>query len=370
MGRRAWVFPLAIAACAMLAIEARADDWDACKNSNPDVSIFGCTAIIDDGIDTATNIATAHNNRGNAYAGKGDNDRAIADYGRAIALNPEYAAAYDNRAIVYAAVGNYSRAIADHGRAIALDPKVARSYYNRGTTFYNHGEFDSAIKDFNRAIALHPKYAAAFGNRGLTREKQGELQKAAADFRKALSLRPGDSIAAAGLQRLDGAEAKATASTAKVSFKHFANTDFAGTLLEKTPANNAADCEAQCRANGECAAFTFNVWNAACFLKSGVTTALLEPSSVSGLPAGAAAPRKSTAAKSMVRYRGRVFPGEPASAGASASFLTCEARCEDDPHCVAFSYVKESRICRQFARAGEYTRDSGIDSGVKRQAGP
>ena len=75
---------------------------------------------------------------------------------------------------------------------------------------------------------------------------------------------------------------------------------------------------------------------------------------MSGLAAGAAAPPKSTAAKSMVRYRGRVFPGEPSSAGASASFVTCEARCEDDPHCVAFSVVKESRICRQFARPGEY----------------
>jgi hypothetical protein len=111
------------------------------------------------------------------------------------------------------------------------------------------------------------------------------------------------------------------------------------------------------------------VWNAACFLKSGVTAALLEPSSVSGLPAGAEPPPKSTAAKSMVRYRGRVFPGEPSSAGASASFMTCEARCEDDPHCVAFSYVKESSTCREFARAGEYSKDSGIDSGVKRQVG-
>jgi hypothetical protein len=76
-----------------------------------------------------------------------------------------------------------------------------------------------------------------------------------------------------------------------------------------------------------------------------------------------------TVAKSMVRYRGRVFPGEPSSAGASASFVTCEARCGDDPHCVAFSFEKESRICRQFARAGEYTKDKGFDSGVKRQVG-
>ena len=301
MGRRTWFFPLAIAAGALFALEARAGDWDACRNDNPDVSIFGCSAIIEAGTDTTKNLANAHYLRGNAYFRKTEFGRAIADYSDVIALDQDYANAYALRGAAY--------------------------------------------------------------------EQQGRKQKAAADYRKALVLRPGNRTAAQGLQRLGVSPGDAETFSEKGSFKHFANTDFAGALLEKTPAASPADCEAQCQANRKCAAFTYNVWNAACFLKSGVTTALLEPSSVSGLPAGAAAPPKSTAARSMVRYRGRVFPGEPSSAGASASFVTCEARCADDPHCVAFSYVKESRICRQFARAGEYSRDSGIDSGVKRQVG-
>jgi tetratricopeptide (TPR) repeat protein len=299
MRRRTWAFPLAIAASAMFAIEARAGDWEACKNENPDVSIFGCSAIIDAGTDPTEDIANAHYLRGNAYYRKTE----------------------------------FGRAIADYGKVIALDPDFANAYVLRG--------------------AAH--------------EQQGRKQKAAADYRKALALRPGNKTATQGLQRLSSGTAETSAGES--SFRIFANTDFAGALLKKLPAGSAADCEAKCQARKACAAFTFNVWNAACFLKSEVTAALLEPSSVSGLPAGVAAPPRSTAAKSMVRYRGRVFPGEPASAGASASFVTCEARCEDDPHCVAFSYVKEGSICRQFARAGEYSRDRGIDSGVKRQVG-
>jgi hypothetical protein len=301
MRRRTWFFPLVIAACSMFAIEARSGDWDACKNDNSDVSIFGCTAIIDAGTDRTENIANAHYLRGNAY--------------------------------------------------------------------YRKTEFARAIADYSEVIALDPVYANAYVLRGAAYEQQGKKQKAIADYRKALALRPGNKTATQGLQRLVGASVKAETFTSKGAFKHFDNTDFAGALLKKTPADSAVDCEAKCQARVACAAFTFNVWNAACFLKSDVTTALLEPSSVSGLPASAAAPPKSTVAKSMVRYRGRVFPGEPSSAGASASFVTCEARCEDDPHCVAFSYVKESRICRQFARAGEYSKDSGFDSGVKRQVG-
>jgi hypothetical protein len=299
MRRRTWFFPLALAACVMFAIEARSGDWDACKNDNPDVSIFGCTAIIDAGTDQSENIRNAHYLRGNAYYRKTEFGRAIADYSEVIALDPDY----------------------------------ANAYVLRGTAY----------------------------------EQQGRKQKAVADYRKALALRPGNKTATKGLQRLAGASAGRATPAASSSFRHFANTDFAGALLKKIPAASAAACEAQCQANRQCAAFTFNGWNAACFLKSGVTAALLEPSSVSGLPAGADPPPKSTAAKSMVRYRGRVFPGEPSSAGASASFITCEARCEDDPHCVAFSYVKASRACRQFARAGEYSKDSGFDSGVKRQ---
>ena len=43
--------------------------------------------------------AAAFNNRGSAYDDKRDYDRAIADYGAAIALNPSYAEAFYNRAL-------------------------------------------------------------------------------------------------------------------------------------------------------------------------------------------------------------------------------------------------------------------------------
>jgi tetratricopeptide (TPR) repeat protein len=54
----------------------------------------------------------------------GENDRAIADYDKTIALDPKYAIAYDNRGIAYKAKGDNDRAIADHNEAIRLDPKL------------------------------------------------------------------------------------------------------------------------------------------------------------------------------------------------------------------------------------------------------
>ncbi len=55
---------------------------------------------------------------------KGEYDRAIADYDKAIALKPKYADFYNNRGIAYDKKGEYDRAIADYDKAIALNPKM------------------------------------------------------------------------------------------------------------------------------------------------------------------------------------------------------------------------------------------------------
>ena len=56
--------------------------------------------------------------RGNAYANKGDNDLAIADYNEAIQLNPNAANAFANRCFSYWKKGDNDRAITDCNEAI------------------------------------------------------------------------------------------------------------------------------------------------------------------------------------------------------------------------------------------------------------
>ncbi len=86
---------------------------------------------------------------------QGDYQGAIADYNRAIEIDPNYVAAYNNRGLAYDDLEEYQRAIADYNRAIKLDPNYAHAYYNRGNV-YRHLEQDQrAIADYQQAAELY-----------------------------------------------------------------------------------------------------------------------------------------------------------------------------------------------------------------------
>src|SRR5690348_5230524 len=84
---------------------------------------------------------------------------------QAIQLDPKYARAYDRRGIEYKNKGEYDRAIEDYDRAIGLQPDNWTFYYNRGSARYFKNQFDLAVADYNLSIAIRPT-ARALINRG------------------------------------------------------------------------------------------------------------------------------------------------------------------------------------------------------------
>jgi serine/threonine protein kinase len=131
-----------------------------------------------------------YNSRGVSYDDKGEYDKAIADYTKAISIDPNYAIAYNNRAVSYKHKGEYDKAIADFTKAISIDPNDAIAYINRGVSYDDKGEYDKAIADFTKAISIMPNYADPYNNRGVSYKNKGEYDKAIADFRKALEIDP------------------------------------------------------------------------------------------------------------------------------------------------------------------------------------
>ena len=78
---------------------------------------------------------------------KGDFKGAIADYTKAIEINPQYSEAYINRGIAKSDLGDTQGAIADYNKAIDINPQYAVAYNNRGYAKYN-------LKDFQEQLLI------------------------------------------------------------------------------------------------------------------------------------------------------------------------------------------------------------------------
>jgi tetratricopeptide (TPR) repeat protein len=90
---------------------------------------------------------------------RGECDRAVAAYTRALELNPVYAEAYNNRAYVRMRQQEYAAALPDLDRAIALRPTYVNALMNRGDIYNYYYAIDRgrAIADYDRVIAQGPE---------------------------------------------------------------------------------------------------------------------------------------------------------------------------------------------------------------------
>jgi tetratricopeptide (TPR) repeat protein len=136
------------------------------------------------------NEAGGYNQRGTAYAQKGDYDRAIADYTQAIRIVPNFSYAYSNRGAAYYGKGDSDRAIADYAQAIRLDPNNAGAYSNHGLAYYEKGDYEWAITDYTQALSLNPNNATVYSNRGVAYANKGDFDRAIADITQAIRLDP------------------------------------------------------------------------------------------------------------------------------------------------------------------------------------
>ncbi len=141
-------------------------------------------------IEINPNMADVYNNRGLAWDIKGDYDRAIADYTKAIETNPRYSDPYNNRGLIWDIKGEPDRAMADYTKALEIYPYFATAYYNRGNVWYMRGDYDRAIADYDKALEIKPNFSTAYNNRGDAWGKKGDYAQAIADYDRALAINP------------------------------------------------------------------------------------------------------------------------------------------------------------------------------------
>jgi tetratricopeptide (TPR) repeat protein len=89
---------------------------------------------------------------------RGDCEAAVAAYGRALGVDPAYAAAYNNRAYARMRQRRYDLALPDLDRAIELRPDYVHALMNRGDIYNYYYAIDKprAVADYDRVLALGP----------------------------------------------------------------------------------------------------------------------------------------------------------------------------------------------------------------------
>lgn len=179
-------------ALAMAAPGARADKYDDCQQLvDTDLAIRACTWIIRNGKPSElVSVAQAHSNRGYAYAEKGQFDRAIQDYNKAIKGDPKDDNAYNYRGVAYMKKKQYARAVTDYNKAIRLERKNFYAYHNRALAYLKWGKAKDALRSANKAIKLNPEQAFFYDTRGQIHEALEQKEKAIQDYASAYHLSP------------------------------------------------------------------------------------------------------------------------------------------------------------------------------------
>ena len=183
---------------AVMALPAAADLAGDCnQQQDPDRTIRACTELI------ARNpaVEVLFYNRGNGYAAKGQYTQAIADYAKAIELDPKRADAHHNIGLAHQKIGQTAQAIKNYTAALNLNPRYETALFNRGVARGQLGKFALAIEDFTTAIRLAPQ-ARTYVNRAMLYERIGEVGSALADYWAAARLDPKLSAAKSALRRL------------------------------------------------------------------------------------------------------------------------------------------------------------------------
>jgi tetratricopeptide (TPR) repeat protein len=104
-------------------------------------------------------------------------DKAVENYQKALAANPNDAVLHNSLGNTLAEMGKIPEARAEFQKSADLDPANARlAYFNLGVVMYNGGHMDDAVAAFQKATKADPTYADAFYWQGLALMGKATLQ--------------------------------------------------------------------------------------------------------------------------------------------------------------------------------------------------
>ena len=123
---------------------------------------------------------------------KGEYAASIAEWNKALAMDPNDVSALSNYGAVLTAIGEFERADELFGKALASDPGNYKAYSNLGVSLARRGKFDEAATQLRKALDYNPNDVRSLSTLGGILLNSGQSEEAMELLREALELDPLD----------------------------------------------------------------------------------------------------------------------------------------------------------------------------------
>ena len=170
----------------------------------------------------------AHNQMGAFHFGRQDYAAAVAEYGKATAINPSFSQPYNQMGYAYRFLGQYQEAERAFQKYIELIPNDPNPYDSYAELLMKLGRFEESIKSYEKALSVDPNFVASYVGIGNDRVFMGQPAEARKTYAKLLAI-----------ARTDGEKLLAHFWTA-MSYVHEGQTDQALAELQKNVAIDEA----------------------------------------------------------------------------------------------------------------------------------
>jgi len=131
--------------------------------------------------------------RGQAYAQKGNYDRALGDFRQALALNPKLDEVHYYSGMSLIRQGRLAEALEEFDRELNRHPGHAKALYHKAFVLITEHRMEEAIPLLLEVIRLDSKYSEAYYQLGKIQLEKNQLLLAAANLETSISLNPGAS---------------------------------------------------------------------------------------------------------------------------------------------------------------------------------
>jgi tetratricopeptide (TPR) repeat protein len=125
---------------------------------------------------------------GAVYSGRDEDEKAIAEFNKAIAIDGNFAPAYNILGYAYREKGDYVKAEEAFKNYIRLLPNEANPYDSLADLYMKMGRYAEAITNYQKAVELNPKFAFSQGKIGDNLVFMGKFEEARAAYRKAAEM--------------------------------------------------------------------------------------------------------------------------------------------------------------------------------------